>query len=94
MFHGVTVSSKDISDTSRFTFEGEAPFSTKTINNNQLITISVSANLSTIKQNKSGAFNFESDEKRPDSLITLSLIHDLSSNVFYASSLYLMLRTQ
>ena len=85
MFHGVTVSSKDISDTSRFTFEGEAPFSTKTINNNQLITISVSANLSTIKQNKSGAFNFESDEKRPDSLTTLSLIHDLSSNIFYAS---------
>ena len=85
MFHGVTVSSKDISDTSRFTFEGEAPFSTKTINNNQLVTIGVSANLSTIKQNKSGAFNFESDEKRPDSLTTLSLIHDLSSNVFYAS---------
>ena len=85
MFHGVTVSSKDISDTSRFTFEGEAPFSTKTINNNQLVTIGVSANLSTIKQNKSGTFNFESDDVRPDSLTTLSLIHDLSSNIFYAS---------
>ena len=85
MFHGVTVSSKDISDTSRFTFEGEAPFSTKTINNNQLVTIGVSANLSTIKQNISGTFNFQSSEKKPDSLITLSQIHDLSSNIFYAS---------
>jgi len=85
MFHGVTVSSKDISDTNRFTFVGETPFSTKTINNNQVVTIGVSANLSTIKQNKSGTFNFQSDGERPDSLITLSLIHDLSSNIFYAS---------
>ena len=85
MFHGVTVSSRDISDTSRFTFRGETPFSAKTINNNKLVTIGVSANLSTIKQNKSGTFNFQSSEKKPDSLITLSLIHDLSSNIFYAS---------
>ena len=52
---------------------------------NGVITIGVAANLSWIKHDKSGAFNFKSSAEKPDSIITLSLIHDLSNNVFYAS---------
>ena len=85
MFHGVSVTSKDISDSNRFTFEGEAPFSTNTFNKNGLITVGVSADLSTIKQNKSGSFVFKSSEEKPASLVTLSLIHDLSTNILYTT---------
>ena len=85
MFHGVSVTSKDIADSNRFTFEGEAPFSTTTFNKNGLITVGVSADLSAIKQNKFGSFVFKSSQEKPDSLMTLSLIHDLSTNIFYAT---------
>ena len=85
MFHGVSVTSKDIADSNRFTFEGEAPFSTNTFNKKGLITVGVSADLSTIKQNKSGSFVFKSSQEKPRSLVTLSLIHDLSTNIFYAT---------
>ncbi len=83
--HRVQVSSKDIHETDRFTFLGETPFGATSINNNGVITVGVSANLSTVKQNKSGSFAFQSSADKPDSIITLSLIHDLSSNIFYAS---------
>ena len=85
MFHGVSVTSKDIADSNRFTFEGEAPFSTTAFNKNGLITVGVSADLSAIKQNKFGSFVFKSSQEKPDSLMTLSLIHDLSTNIFYAT---------
>lgn len=84
-YHGVQVTSKDISESDRFTFMGETPFSATSINTNGIITVGVNANLSTIKQNKSGSFTFLSSADKPDSTITLSLIHDLSSNIFYAS---------
>ena len=85
MFHGVSVTSGDIPDSNKFTFEGEAPFSTNTTNRNGLVTVSVSADLGTIKQNKAGSFIFKSSQKKPKSLVTLSLIHDLSTNIFYAT---------
>tara|TARA_B100001179_G_scaffold229341_1_gene214891 strand:- start:559 stop:1575 length:1017 start_codon:yes stop_codon:yes gene_type:complete len=85
MFHGVSVTSKDIPDSNKFTFEGEAPFSTNTTNRNGLVTVGVSADLGTIKQNKAGSFIFKSSQKKPESLVTLSLIHDLSTNIFYAT---------
>jgi hypothetical protein len=85
MFHGVSVTSRDIPDSNKFTFEGEAPFSTNTTNRNGLVTVSVSADLGTIKQNKAGSFIFKSSQKKPESLVTLSLIHDLSTNIFYAT---------
>ena len=85
MFHGVSVTSKDIPDSNKFTFEGEAPFSTKTTNRNGLVTVGVNADLGTIKQNKAGSFIFKSSQKKPESLVTLSLIHDLSTNIFYAT---------
>ena len=59
-FHRVSVTTKDINESDRFLFEGETPFGANSINNNGVITIGVSANLSTIKQNKSAAFNFKS----------------------------------
>lgn len=83
--HRVQVSSKDIMESDRFTFLGETPFSTTSKNTNGVITVGVSANLSTVKQNKSGSFTFQSSAEQPDSIVTLSLIHDLSSNIFYAS---------
>ena len=85
MFHGISVTSTDIADSNRFIFEGEAPFSTTTFNKNGLITVGVSADLSTIKQNKSGSFVFKSSQEKPGSIMTLSLIHDLSTNIFYAT---------
>ena len=84
-FHRISVSTKDINEADRFTFDGETPFSTTSINMNGVITIGVAANLSWIKHDKSGAFNFKSSAEKPDSIITLSLIHDLSNNIFYAS---------
>ena len=85
MFHGISITSKDIADSNRFTFEGETPFSTATFNKNGLITVGVSADLSTIKQNKSGSFVFKSSREKPRSIMTLSLVHDLSTNIFYAT---------
>ena len=86
-FHRVEISTKDIKEADRFTFDGETPFSATTVNSNGIITVGVGANLSWIKQDKSGAFNFISSSKKPDSLVTLSIIHDLSNNIFYASLL-------
>ena len=86
-FHRVEISTKDIQETDRFTFDGETPFSATTVNSNGIVTVGVSANLSWIKQDKSGAFNFISSSAKPDSLVTLSIIHDLSNNIFYASLL-------
>ena len=86
-FHRVEISTKDIKETDRFTFDGETPFSATTVNSNGTITVGVGANLSWIKQDKSGAFNFISSSAKPDSLVTLSIIHDLSNNIFYASLL-------
>ena len=86
-FHRVEISTKDIQETDRFTFDGETPFSATTVNSNGIVTVGVSANLSWIKQDKSGAFNFISSSAQPDSLVTLSIIHDLSNNIFYASLL-------
>jgi len=84
-FHRVSVTTKDINESDRFLFEGETPFGASSINNNGVITIGVSANLSTIKQNKSAAFNFKSSGDRPDSISTLSLVHDLNTNILYMS---------
>ncbi|MDD9880274.1 MAG: hypothetical protein OXT08_05730 [Candidatus Marinimicrobia bacterium] len=84
-YHRAEVTSKDIAQSDRFTFVGETPFSTTSMNTNGIITVGVSANLSTIKQNKSGSFAFQSSAEKPDSIITLSLSHDLSSNSFYAT---------
>ena len=86
-FHRVEISTKDIKETDRFTFDGETPFSATTVNSNGIITVGVGANLSWIKQDKSGAFNFMSSSAKPESLVTLSIIHDLSNNIFYASLL-------
>ena len=83
--HRVYITSVDIDEGDRFTFAGETPFGTTSRNINDVITVGVSANLNTIKQNKSSAFNFQSSEAKPDSIITLSLVHDLSSNIFYAT---------
>ena len=84
-FHRVSVTTKDINESDRFLFEGETPFGASSINNNSVITIGVSANLSTIKQNKAAAFNFKSSGGRPDSISTLSLVHDLDTNILYMS---------
>ena len=84
-YHRVQVTSKDINDTDRFTFTGEAPFSATSSNINDIVTVGVSTNLSSIKQDKTAAFTFKSSENKPDSIITLSLVHDLKNNTFYAS---------
>mgnify|MGYP000002800201 FL=1 len=84
-FHRINISTKDIKETDRFTFNGETPFSTNTINSNGVITVGVSANLSWVKQNKAGAFSFKSSVQKPDSIVTLSIIHDLSNNILYSS---------
>ena len=84
-FHRVSVTSKDIDESDRFLFEGETPFGANSINNNGVVTIGVTADLSTIKQNKSAAFNFKSSGDQPDSISTLSLVHDLDANILYVS---------
>ena len=66
-------------------FEGETPFSTSSVNINGVISIGVSADLSTIKHDKTAAFNFKSSANKPDSLVSLSLVHDLDSNILYGS---------
>ncbi len=84
-FHRINISTTDIDENDRFVFEGETPFSTNSINTNGVISIGVSADLSTIKHNKTSAFNFKSSSDKPDSIVTLSFIHDLESNLFYMS---------
>ena len=84
-FHRVSVSTKDIVENDRFVFEGETPFSTSSVNINGVISIGVSADLSTIKHDKTAAFNFKSSANKPDSLVSLSLVHDLDSNILYGS---------
>jgi len=84
-FHRINISTTDIDENDRFVFEGETPFSTNSINTSGVISIGISADLSTIKQNKTSAFNFKSSSDRPDSIVTLSFVHDLDSNLFYMS---------
>lgn len=84
-FHRINISTADIDENDRFVFEGETPFGTSSINTGGVISIGVSADLSTIKQDKTSAFNFKSSSDMPDSIVTLSLIHDLDSNILYMS---------
>ncbi len=84
-FHRINISTADIDENDRFVFEGETPFSANSINTNGVVSIGVSADLSTIKHNKKSAFNFKSSFVKPSSIVTLSLIHDLGSNILYAS---------
>tara|TARA_B100001996_G_scaffold88557_1_gene65692 strand:+ start:9242 stop:11515 length:2274 start_codon:yes stop_codon:yes gene_type:complete len=83
--HKVTIATKDIDNADRFTFEGETPFSSTTFNSNDIITVGVDTDLSTIKNDKSSSFTFQSSEEKPDSLVTVSIMHDLSSNIIYTS---------
>ena len=83
--HRVTIATKDIDNADRFTFEGETPFGSTTFNSNNIITVGVDTDLSTIKKDKSSSFTFESSEEKPDSLVTVSVMHDLSSNIIYTS---------
>jgi len=84
-FHHILITTKDIDENDRFVFEGETPFSTNSVDINGVISVGVSADLSTIKRDKASAFNFKSSAAKPDSLVTLTLIHDLGSNVLYTS---------
>ena len=83
--HKITISTKDIDNTDRFTFEGETPFSSTSFNANNVITVGVNTDLSTIKNDKSSSFIFQSSKEKPDSLVTVSIMHDLSSNIIYTS---------
>ena len=83
--HRVTIATKDIDNADRFTFEGETPFGSTTFNSNNIITVGVDTDLSTIKKDKSSSFTFESSEEKPDSLVTVSVMHDLSSNIIFTS---------
>ena len=83
--HKITISTKDIDNTDRFTFEGETPFSSTSFNANNIITVGVNTDLSTIKNDKSSSFVFQSSQEKPDSLVTVSIMHDLSSNIIYTS---------
>lgn len=84
-FHQTTITTKDIDEKDRFIFEGETPFSTNSANINGVVSVGVAVNLSTVKQDKTSAFNFKSSAEKPDSIVTLSLIHDLDSNILYTS---------
>ena len=83
--HTVTISTKDIDNADRFTFEGETPFSSTTMNANDVITVGVSTDLSTIKNDKSSSFVFQSSDDKPDSLVTITIMHDLSSNIIFTT---------
>tara|TARA_Y100001936_G_C16088987_1_gene684339 strand:+ start:1163 stop:3475 length:2313 start_codon:yes stop_codon:yes gene_type:complete len=83
--HTVTISTKDIDNADRFTFEGETPFSSTTMSANNIITVGVSTDLSAIKDDKSSSFVFQSSDDKPDSLITVSIMHDLSSNIIFTT---------
>ena len=78
--HSIKINTKDISDSNRFVFEGETPFSSSSYSENGIVTIGVEVNLSTIKNNKSSLFTMQSTGEPPESITTLSLIHNLSSN--------------
>ena len=78
--HSIKINTKDISDSNRFVFEGETPFSSSSYSENGIVTIGVEVNLSTIKNNKSSLFTMQSTGEPPESIKTLSLIHNLSSN--------------
>ena len=82
--HSIKISTGDISDSNRFVFEGETPFSSKSFDENGIITIGVDVNLGTIKNDKSSLFTFQSTAKPPESIITLSMTHDLSTNTIYS----------
>ena len=78
--HSININTRDISDSNRFVFEGEAPFSSSSYSENGIVTMGVEVNLSTIKNNKSSLFTLQSTGEPPESIMTLSLIHNLSSN--------------
>ena len=78
--HSIKINTRDISDSNRFVFEGETPFSSSSYSENGIVTIGVEVNLSTIKNNKSSLFTMQSTGEPPESITTLSLIHNLSSN--------------
>ena len=80
LLHSIKINTKDISDSNRFVFEGETPFSSSSYSENGIVTIGVEVNLSTIKNNKSSLFTLQSTGEPPESIATLSLIHNLSSN--------------
>lgn len=84
-FHRTTITTKDIDEKDRFVFEGETPFGASSANINGVISVGVTVDLSAVKQDKTSAFNFKSSAEKPDSVVTLTLIHDLDSNILYTS---------
>ena len=84
-FHRTIITTKDINEKDRFVFEGETPFSANSAKIGGVISVGVTVDLSTVKQDKTSAFNFKSSAEKPDSVVTLTIIHDLDSNLLYAS---------
>ena len=83
--HKIIISTKDIDNADRFTFEGETPFSSTSYSSNNIITVGVNTDLSTIKSDKSSSFVFQSSNEKPDSIVTVSIMHDLASNIIFTS---------
>ena len=83
--HKIIISTKDIDNADRFTFEGETPFSSTSYSSNDIITVGVNTNLSTIKSDKSSSFVFQSSNEKPDSIVTVSIMHDLATNIIFTS---------
>ncbi|MEE8334851.1 MAG: VCBS repeat-containing protein [Candidatus Neomarinimicrobiota bacterium] len=87
--YSIGLYSGNISATDRYVFEGEPPYgmSSAILTDSLLggVTTTISANLNSISQDKISKFSFKSSLPEPENVVTLSLIHDLEENLFFAS---------
>jgi hypothetical protein len=83
--YSLTIFSSDLTGDDRYQFDAVPPFGVYTDSLPGLVYTTFKANLNSIKHSKSSVFTLKSVADPPDSLVTLSLIHDLENNLVYAS---------
>ncbi len=83
--YSLTLFSSDLTGDDRYQFDAVPPFGVFTDSLPGLVYTTFKANLNSIKHSKSSVFTLKAVADPPDSLVTLSLIHDLENNLVYAS---------
>lgn len=85
----VSLYSPEISESDRYVFEGEPPYSVHSVilpdSLSGGVSTTILANLNSINQDKTANFSFKSTANDPDVIVTLSLIHDLEKNLLYTT---------
>ncbi|MFQ6612999.1 MAG: hypothetical protein ACE5D2_07855, partial [Fidelibacterota bacterium] len=83
--YSLTIFSSDLTADDRYQFDAVPPFGVYSDSVPGSVYTTFKANLNSIKHNKSSVFTLKSTVNPPESLVTLSLIHDMENNLVYVS---------